>query len=363
MEKGNEAVIMVSFEAAEVDSANDPEKVLSSMKRKGLVPSEMDLDEFVDGGYYADLRGEYVYRRVKSKHAKTRKLLRRLLPEVMILQSIPISNLFLLRNAAGAFDLLKDREDVVEINTDQKFNVELDKKDSHSKLAARMNISRLKRLDLRGSNAEAAATTAQWNIRAIGADSVWKTGTRGQGIIVGIADTGASFQHPALASNYMGLKADGHHDHNYSWWDGIRKTIPLSRPSSSSSSCHAASREPCDDIGHGTHCLSTAAGSGGYGVAPGSKWIGCRNMDMGLGSTMSYLSCLNFFLAPHDLEVSLLKGFTIYLIIHSYIYISIFLFNSFFFGFREMIRNLLLDLMSLIILGVVPSMKDAVSTP
>ena len=136
LEKGNEAVIMVSFEAAEVDSANDPEKVLSSMKRKGLVPSEMDLDEFVDGGYYADLRGEYVYRRVKSKHAKTRKLLRRLLPEVMILQSIPISNLFLLRNAAGAFDLLKDREDVVEINTDQKFNVELDKKDSHSKLGA-----------------------------------------------------------------------------------------------------------------------------------------------------------------------------------------------------------------------------------
>ena len=289
-------MIMVSFEAAEVDSANNPEKVYSSMKRKGLIPSEMDLNEFINEGYYANLRGEYVYRRVKSKHSKTTKLLKSLIPDVVILQSVPISNLFLLRNTSGAYDLLKDREDVVEISTNEKFNVELDKRESHGQLSAKMNMSRLKQLVTKQTSEN---QLPQWNIRAIGADWVWKTGTRGQGVIVGIADTGASFMHPALASNYMGLKSDGHYDHNYSWWDGIRKTTPLA----GQPSCPPASREPCDDVGHGTHCLSTAAGSAGYGVAPGAKWIGCRNMDNGLGSTVSYLSCLNFFLAPHDLDV------------------------------------------------------------
>ena len=38
------------------------------------------------------------------------------------------------------------------------------------------------------------------------------------------------------------------------------------------------------------------------GVAPGSKWISCRNMDAGRGSPQTYIECLQFFLAPHDLS-------------------------------------------------------------
>lgn len=66
--------------------------------------------------------------------------------------------------------------------------------------------------------------------------------------------------------------------------------------------CGYKSREPCDDQGHGTHVASTAVGCNGYGVAPGARWIACRNMDRGVGSAETYLNCLNFFLAPHDLD-------------------------------------------------------------
>jgi len=66
--------------------------------------------------------------------------------------------------------------------------------------------------------------------------------------------------------------------------------------------CRIQSPEPCDDQGHGTHVLSTAVGADGFGVAPGARWIACRNMDRGVGSAETYLNCLNFFLAPHDLN-------------------------------------------------------------
>lgn len=287
---------MVTFEPAKVDNASDPEKVMESMKRNRRISRDMTLETFINEGYYAHLRGEYVYRRVKSKHSQTKKLLSKILPHGTILQAIPISNLFLLRNTPGTFDLLKDREDIVEINTNQKFVVDLDKDETHhhGKLISRINPSKLKRMLAMDTD-----PSIQWNIKKIGADAVWKVGNRGEGITYAIADTGASFTHPVIQKNYRGLKEDGGFDHNYSWWDGVREKVANAKISS----CPVASRQPCDDQGHGTHCLSTAAGLGGYGVAPGAKWIGCRNMDSGIGSTITYLSCLNFFLAPHDLNV------------------------------------------------------------
>ena len=34
-------------------------------------------------------------------------------------------------------------------------------------------------------------------------------------------------------------------------------------------------------------------------MAPGAKWIGCRNMDNGWGTPTTYLECFEFFLAPY----------------------------------------------------------------
>ena len=42
-------------------------------------------------------------------------------------------------------------------------------------------------------------------------------------------------------------------------------------------------------------------GSNQIGVAPGAKWIGCRNMDQGNGTPITYSECYQWFVAPTDL--------------------------------------------------------------
>jgi subtilisin family serine protease len=63
---------------------------------------------------------------------------------------------------------------------------------------------------------------------------------------------------------------------------------------------------PCDDdlaIAHGTHTTGTAVGSDGgenqIGMAPGARWIACRNMDQTVGKPSTYLECFEWFLAPY----------------------------------------------------------------
>jgi subtilisin family serine protease len=126
----------------------------------------------------------------------------------------------------------------------------------------------------------------EWNVRAVGADRVWELGYTGQGVIVGSADTGVDWQHPALKDAYLGWDGSTA-DHNYHWydpWDGAS--------------------EPQDDSGHGTHTTGTIVGQDGenkIGLAPGARWIACRNMRHGIGNPGAYLSCMEFLLAPFPL--------------------------------------------------------------
>ena len=59
---------------------------------------------------------------------------------------------------------------------------------------------------------------------------------------------------------------------------------------------------PIDDHDHGTHTTGTMIGDDGgsnlTGVAPGAKWIGCRNMNAGNGQPSTYIACMEYFLAP-----------------------------------------------------------------
>ena len=126
-----------------------------------------------------------------------------------------------------------------------------------------------------------------WGLRAIGADQLWREGITGQGIVIAGNDTGIQWDHPALKQHYRGWNGNTA-DHNYNWWDAVN-----GRP------------VPYDDHGHGTHTLGTALGDDGadhrIGVAPGARWIGCKNMDQyGVGSPARYLSCFQFFIAPTD---------------------------------------------------------------
>ncbi len=147
-----------------------------------------------------------------------------------------------------------------------------------------------------------------WGISMIRADEVWEMGYRGQGIVVGGQDTGYDWKHPALMKKYRGFKGDNNADHNYNWHDAIHEISPLnndSLPSPQNNPCGLDSREPCDDGSHGTHTMGTIAGSTDtmlIGVAPESRWIGCRNMERGWGKPSTYIECFEWFMAPTDLE-------------------------------------------------------------
>jgi subtilisin family serine protease len=125
------------------------------------------------------------------------------------------------------------------------------------------------------------------------APEVWSQGYTGQGIVAAGADTGYRWDHTALRDHYRGWNgASANHDYN--WHDSIH---------SGGGSCGANSPQPCDDNGHGTHTMGTMVGDDGagnqVGMAPGAKWIGCRNMDQGVGTPATYIECFEFFLAPY----------------------------------------------------------------
>ena len=125
------------------------------------------------------------------------------------------------------------------------------------------------------------------------APQVWTMGFNGQGIVVGAQDTGYRWDHNALKAHYRGWNGVVA-DHNYNWHDSIH---------SGGGSCGPNSTQPCDDDGHGTHTAGTAVGDDGatnqIGMAPGARWIGCRNMNQGNGTPATYLECFEFFLAPY----------------------------------------------------------------
>jgi len=142
-----------------------------------------------------------------------------------------------------------------------------------------------------------APTAIEWNIARVKAPEVWNLGFQGTGQVVANADTGVQWDHPALIQQYRGWVSGTTADHNYNWWDAIHAT---------GSRCGASSRIPCDDQGHGTHTTGTAVGwdhnTNQIGVAPGAKWVACRNMNSGLGTPQTYIECLQFFVAPTDLD-------------------------------------------------------------
>lgn len=137
----------------------------------------------------------------------------------------------------------------------------------------------------------------------VNADDVWALGILGQGTVVAGSDTGVSWQHAALKKQYRGWnEATQTADHSYNWHDAIHNP---------NTPCGPDTLEPCDDDeilggGHGTHTVGTMVGDDGgsnrIGMAPGAKWIACRNMNNGAGIIPTYLECMQWFLAPTDIN-------------------------------------------------------------
>lgn len=149
----------------------------------------------------------------------------------------------------------------------------------------------------------------EWGVQRVHAPEVWALGYSGQGITVGGADTGYEWGHPALKQHYRGWdNASNIANHNYNWHDAIHEISPLSVDTLGNlipNPCGLDLQEPCDDHFHGTHTMGTMTGDDGMGnqigVAPGAKWVGCRNMEHGWGKPSSYIECFQWFLAPTDL--------------------------------------------------------------
>jgi serine protease AprX len=128
------------------------------------------------------------------------------------------------------------------------------------------------------------------------APDVWALGFSGQGIVIASADTGVRWTHNALKPHYRGWNGVTA-DHNYNWHDSIHDSV--------GNPCGNDSPFPCDDNGHGTWTTGIAIGDDGagnqIGMAPGAKWIGCRNMDQNFGTPARYIECMEWFLAPYPI--------------------------------------------------------------
>lgn len=140
-------------------------------------------------------------------------------------------------------------------------------------------------------------TNVEWNIVKVHAPDVWALGYTGQGAVVGSQDTGFQWDHPTLIKQYRGWNGTNA-NHNYNWHDAIH---------SGTAACGVDSHVPCDGNGHGTHTLGVAVGDDGLtnhiGMAPGAKWMGCRDMDdFANGTPASYTECFQWFMNPTDLN-------------------------------------------------------------
>jgi subtilisin family serine protease len=147
-----------------------------------------------------------------------------------------------------------------------------------------------------------APATIEPGITYTHAPDVWALGFRGETVVVASADTGVRWTHNALKPHYRGW--DGvNANHNFNWHDSIH---------SGGGVCGPDSPEPCDDFFHGSHTTGTAIGDDGgtnqIGMAPGARWIACRNMDQGNGTPATYMECMEFFLAPYPLNCTPAEG-------------------------------------------------------
>lgn len=147
----------------------------------------------------------------------------------------------------------------------------------------------------------------EWGIERIRAQEVWALGFTGQGVTVAGADTGVEWQHPAIRDQYRGWDGAAA-DHSYNWFDGVMELSPLHNDTSNAASnnpCGLSILVPCDDHNHGTHTVGTMAGGlsdqdKNIGVAPGARWIACRNMERGWGSPATYIACFEWMMLPTD---------------------------------------------------------------
>ncbi|MBU1693999.1 MAG: S8 family serine peptidase [Verrucomicrobia bacterium] len=259
-------------------------RVLEALSGPGDAQTEflVFLQERADLSGAAALRtkeekGRFVFQALTGVAARSQPALRARLQALGVEhQSFWIDNMILVRGNATLVRELAERPDIRRLSANPWVDADLPRT-----LAAPRSPDEIQ--------------AVEWNISKINATSVWALGFTGQGVVVGGQDTGYDWDHPALKNQYRGWDG-GTTNHNYNWHDAIH---------SGGGVCGPDSPEPCDDDDHGTHTMGTMVGDDGgtnqVGVAPGARWIGCRNMNQGAGTPTTYAECFQWFVAPTDL--------------------------------------------------------------
>jgi serine protease AprX len=228
-----------------------------------------------------DARGWFVYNTLTQHAARSQVGLQQYLKSKGIdYQSFWVANMLVATADHSVVEQLAERSDVASVDSNRPARWIEDPTITNFGLAP---------------NKANAPEAAEWGVLNVNAPAVWALGFTGQGMVVANEDTGMRWSHNALKPKYRGWNGTTA-DHNFNWHDSIH---------SGGGSCGPNAVEPCDDSGHGTHTTGTTVGDDGagnqIGVAPGAKWIGCRNMDQGNGTPATYTECFQFFIAPTDL--------------------------------------------------------------
>jgi serine protease AprX len=278
-----------TFQASPDLRAKSDSWVLDQFAAKSKVPLLVQLPELADlsrAAEFADKteRGRFVYETLRAHAEASQRELRRWLGERGVAhRPFWITNMILVEADAVTANALSQRADVKRLSANPTVQF---------KAPVREVIEASHRKTTDAINAVAAMEPGVNKIRA---PELWNLGYTGQSIVIAGADTGYQWNHPALIGKYRGWNGTTA-DHNYHWHDAIH---------SGGGSCGANALAPCDDGTHGTHTMGTMVGDDGagnqIGVAPGARWIGCRNMDRGNGTPATYAECFQWFIAPTDL--------------------------------------------------------------
>jgi subtilisin family serine protease len=222
-------------------------------------------------------KGRYVYNTLLNKSQSTQGPIRQWLHERGLeYRSFYIVNAILVKGSRDVAEALAARPDVARIEGNPHIQNNLPRPS-----------------DMEEGPQFQRPYTIEPGISYTHAPQVWALGDTGQNIVVASADTGVRWTHNALKPHYRGWNGSTA-DHDYNWHDAIHDSV--------SNPCGNDSPEPCDDSAHGSHTTGTMVGDDGMGnqigMAPGAKWIGCRNMDAGNGTPARYIECMEWFLAP-----------------------------------------------------------------
>jgi subtilisin family serine protease len=225
-------------------------------------------------------KGLYVYNALRTVADRTQAPMRKMLEARGIpYQSFYGVNMIKLTASRDLLYELAARNEVLQIDANPKVKTSI----PSPNLTLPSSLSSAKQ----AQGTSQVAGKIEWNVAQVNAPQVWALGFRGEGMVVANADTGVQWDHISLKSHYRGWNGTTV-NHDYNWHDATR--------------FHSAT--PVDPQYHGTFTMSEMVGDDGLGnqvgVAPGAKWIACRNMDQnGTGSPASYIECFQFLMAPY----------------------------------------------------------------